>query len=164
MISLTWILGIVGTLGIGGCIAAYFIFPALIPIIIKALGGLLERFLACFWCKIISGAFLIFFVGWWLGHHKAELECRAAEKNSVLAAQRQDTIAQQQATADEANRAIDIEVSAKDQHDQDLRDIAALKSRASTCAFDDIDSGGPVTGGVLRDVRAPKAKPAGRAK
>lgn len=161
MISLTWILGIVGTLGIGGCIAVYFLFPALVPVITAALGNLIRRFLACGWCKIIAGGFLIFFVGWWLGHHKAELDCRAAELNSELAAQRQDNTIAQQAAADEANRAIDIEVTASEQHKKDLAFIAS-HAGDTACGFDPLY--GDDAGGVPSNVHAPKAKPTPRAK
>jgi hypothetical protein len=161
-IGLTWALATFGVVGAIAAIAAtVYLGPATVLAIIEPL---FAKFVACTKC-VVAVVFVLATVGaYWVGHHQAEKECSADEKNSELAAQRQDTINAQQAAADEANRAIDIEVTADDQHKKDLADIAALKTRPPTCAFDDIDSGSANTGGVLSKFRPAKAKPAARAK
>lgn len=142
MISLTWILGIASFLGIGGMIAVYFLFPALVPVIASALTKLIQKFLACSWCKIIAALLVVFFVGWWLGHHKAELECRAANVAAELRNAQIDRDNAVKAKTDESNRANQIETDANDQHTKDIQAIADLKKRPPTCAFDDTDAGG----------------------
>lgn len=157
-ITATWLIGIAG---IGGALAVAGAVVVLGPaVVIPIIQTIAARFIRCTVCIVVT-VFILATVGaYWVGHHSAVLDCRDEKKESELAAQRQDNIAAQKAAADEANRAIDIEVSANDRHTKDLAEIEKLKLRkAPACAFDDIDAGG-----MPSNVHSPKTKPASRAK
>lgn len=157
-ITATWLIGIAG---VGGALAiaaaAVVLGPAVLIPIIQTFA---TRFIKCTVCVVVT-VFILATVGaYWVGHHSAVLDCRDEKKESELAAQRQDNVNAQKAAADEANRAIDIEVNANDQHTKDLAEIEKIKLRkAPGCAFDDIDAGG-----VPSNIHPAQKKPATRAK
>lgn len=133
-IGATWL---IGSLGVGGAIAAIAAAVYLGPSAAMAiLEPLCAKFIACTKCVVAVACVLATVGAYWVGHHTAENSCHADERNSELIAQRQDTLNAQKAAADEANRAIDIEVSASDQHKKDLAYIAALNQRPDNCPFD----------------------------
>lgn len=88
MIALSWILGIVGTLGIGGTIAAYVFFPTVaVPIVERVIASVL----ACKAC-LIALAFVVGVVAaFWYGRHgeyakgyDAALSAIAAEDSAAI--------------------------------------------------------------------------------
>jgi apolipoprotein N-acyltransferase len=157
MITLTWILGIVSTLGIGGVIAAYFLLPAAAPLITSAVRALL-RCRPCLYALAILAALLAAF---WSGHHVAVVACRADEMAAELANKQADLDNAVQAKNDAAKRAALIEATANDQQTKDAKYIASLKKRPNAaCALDDSDIG---TGGMRNHgFNLPHATPGAR--
>lgn len=84
----TWLLSIIGTLGIGGAVVAYVVFPTVaLPIIEKVAGVLL----GCKWCLIVTAFVLSILASYWYGHHgeyakgyDAALSAIAAEDNAAI--------------------------------------------------------------------------------
>jgi hypothetical protein len=154
MISLTWILGIVSVLGVGGTIAAYFLIPAFIPV----LQSLVAALLRCKPCLYGIAAVLAVLAAFWGGHHQAVLDCRADELAAELAVKKADVDAATQAKDDAIKRANSIEVKASDRQSKDAAYIAALKKRPS-CALDnsDIGTGGMSNHGFHLPRSAPRA-------
>lgn len=140
MITLTWILGIVGTLGIGGCILAYFLLPAFVPVIQSAVTALIR----CRPCLYAIAAVFAVLAAFWGGHHTAVVACRADALAAELAMKQADLDNAVKAKNDATGRANLIEAKASDQKSKDAKYIAGLKAK-SGCALDDSDIG---TGGM----------------
>lgn len=89
MIALTWILTIVGTLGVGGAIAAFVFFPAVAgPIIAKVV----EVMLGCKPCLIAAALVIVALTSFWYGRegqfdkgHTAAIAEIAAEDAATIA-------------------------------------------------------------------------------
>jgi hypothetical protein len=144
-----------GTLGVGGVIAAIVAAVIFGPtVVIAIVRPIVERFLACTKCVIATVFVLATVAAYWLGHHQAVTECRADELEAKLRNARIDAKAAADAKADEKRRADDIEREAKKQHEQDQAYINRLTSKPA-CAFDDDDVG---TGRVRGD-HARSSKP-----
>jgi hypothetical protein len=132
---LVWILGIVGTLGVAGTIAACVFAPAVaIPIVQSVIGATLK----CKPCLMALAIIAALFIGALYGSHVATAKCRAGELAAKLAAQQADLENAKKSAADENKRAITIEAFANDQRSKDAAYIATLEARPS-CALDDID-------------------------
>jgi nitrate/nitrite transporter NarK len=95
MILLTWILGIAGTLGTAGTIAAFIFFPTIAaPILAKVT----QAVLACKTCLIVA-AFVIATLGaFWYGHHGAAEEFGKGWSAAIAAIASEDANAIQDAT------------------------------------------------------------------
>lgn len=135
----TWLIGIFGVTGaIVAIVAFLYLGPAVvIPIVTSAF----ERFIKCIWC-VVAVVFVLATVGsYWVGHHEAEVQCRANDLAAELRNAQIDRDNAVKAKTDESNRANQIETDANEQHSKDIIAIADLKRRPVTCAFDDIDSG-----------------------
>lgn len=158
MMVLSWILGIVGVLGVGGAIAACIAAPAIaIPLLTKATDFLL-RCKPCLVALAIGAAAL---GGWWYGHHAATAECREAEMAAELANREADLEAASKARSDETQRANAIAARARTREKDDADFIAHLKGRKA-CLFDDDDVGDD---GVPDNTsRARRARPAAGAR
>ena len=62
----SWGLGILGTLGIGGAIVAFVFFPVVaVPIMEKIVAALL----GCKWCMVAAGVVAIALFSYWYGYH-----------------------------------------------------------------------------------------------
>lgn len=157
-IAATWLIGVGGAAGAAAAIVGViFLGPAAVQAIIVPI---FKRFIACGPCVVLTAALLATVGAYWVGHHTAVKDCRDEKANSIIAAQRADNIAANKAAADEANRAIDIEVNSDAQHKLDLATIEGLKGRPNaSCAFDDDD-----IGGMLPSLRAAAKKTPSRAK
>lgn len=159
-VALTWLIGL---LGVGGAIAviaaSIFLGPT---VVIGIVQPMLSRFMACTKC-VVATVFVLATVGaYWIGHHAAAKECRDADLAAALRNAQLDRNNAEKAKTDETKRANKIETDANDRHKKDLADIALLKSRPPTCAFDDIDAGSVPdrqsgTGGARAPASARKA-------
>jgi hypothetical protein len=139
-IAATWLIGL---FGVGGAIAVIagliFLGPAAVAAIVQPL---VTKFMSCIWCIVVVVFVLSTTGAYWVGiYHEASL-CRADELSAKLRNAQIDRDNAVAAKTDESNRANQIETDADDQHRKDLADIASLKNRPPTCAFDDVDSGG----------------------
>lgn len=84
----TWVLGIVGVLGVGGVIVAYVVFPTIaLPIIEK----IAEKLFGCKACLIVFAFVLSVIAAYWAGHHgeyakgyDAALSAIAAEDSAAI--------------------------------------------------------------------------------
>lgn len=135
MIAMTWILSIVGVLGVGGAIAAAILVPATA---IPLLQSIVTRVLACKPCLYAVAIIAACSASWWFGHHQAVLDCRAGELAAQLASKQADLDNARIAAANEVARATIIEETANDQRSKDAAYIASLEARPS-CALDDGD-------------------------
>lgn len=138
MVVLTWILSVVGVLGVGGAIAAAVLFPAVAIPIIQSIA---TRIIACRSCLYALAIIAACWASWWFGHHQAVLDCRAGELAAKIRNQQIDIENANKAAADEANRAITIEVTADEQRRKDAAYISKLEA-SPACALDDADVGG----------------------
>ena len=138
-IGLTWLIGTVGVAGaVAIIVAVIYLGPAAVLAIIEPL---FARFIACIPC-IVFVVFVLATTGaYWIGHHQEAKQCKAAELAAALRNTQIDRDNAVKAKADETNRANQIETDANDQRRKDLADIALLKNRPATCAFDDTDAG-----------------------
>jgi hypothetical protein len=137
MVVLTWILSVVGVLGVGGAIAAAVLFPA---VAIPLLQSIVARVIACRSCLYALALIGACMASWWLGHHQAVLDCRTGELAAQIRNQQADLDNARKSADDETNRANSIEASANDQHAKDMDYIKSLESRPA-CALDDGDIG-----------------------
>lgn len=65
MITLTWVLGVVGFLGLGGTIAAFIFFPAIaVPIVEKITAAVL----GCKTCLLVAAAVALSLGSFWYGY------------------------------------------------------------------------------------------------
>jgi hypothetical protein len=138
MVVLTWILSIVGVLGVGGAVAAAVLFPA---VAIPLLQSIVARIIACRPCLYAVAVIAMCFASWWFGHHQAVLDCRAGELAAQLRNQQIDLDNARKAEADEASRANTIEEKANARQKDDADYIAHLEARPA-CSLDDSDLGG----------------------
>jgi len=138
VIILTWIAGIVGAPGVAGAIVAIIAVPAVAIPILQNIVSWLLKCKRCLYALAIIGACL---ASWWSGHHTAVVACRESELSAELRNREIDLEKASQARSDETARANKIEGDASDQHAKDLKDIAELKKRPTTCVFDDTDAG-----------------------
>ncbi len=158
MIALTWILSIVGVLGVGGAIAAAIIAPA---IVIPLLQRTIEWILGCKRCLYALAFVVAVLAAFWAGHHKAMLDCRADSAAAALRNQQLDLDIAHRAAEAESNLIKTIEDKASERQAKDDEYIAKLEARP-VCALDDGDASGlsnhqPGPG----DKKAPRrAKPA----
>jgi hypothetical protein len=146
MVWASWAIGIVGIAGLAAGIAATIWLG---PVVVNAIiGPIFSRFVACTKCVVSVVFVLSTIAAYWLGHHQAANECRDAELSAVLRNKLIDLTNAEKAKADETTRANTIEAESNDRHQSDLAEIAKLKSRPPTCAFDDFDIGGRAAVGV----------------
>lgn len=156
MIGLTWLIGIFGIAGAVAVIAAcIWLGPAVVGAII---GPLLSRFVACTKCILVVVFLLATIASYWLGHHEAVEKCRADGAAAVTRNKNIDERIGKTAGADESDRVTKIEKEANAQHQKDLAEIATLKGRPPTCAFDDVDAGIAGAGGLPNDKSRPGSK------
>lgn len=142
MVALSWALGAFGVAGtVAVIVAVVYLGPATVLAIVQPL---LSRFIACMTCVVVVACTLAIVAAYWLGHHQAAVECRAADLAAELRNREIDLANASRARSDETARANTLEKDADDQHHQDLDAIAALKARKHGCPFDDIDAGGGV--------------------
>jgi hypothetical protein len=158
-----WVITIVGSLGVAGTIAAAILFPA---VVIPILQAVTRAILNCKPCLIALAIFASLFAGALYGAHVEKAKCRAGQLAAELRNKQIDVANAEKAKADETNRANQIEAESSTRHQSDLADIAKLKSRPPTCAFDDFDVGGGVAVGVpdKQHPGARKTKPAAGAR
>lgn len=148
-IVLTWIIALVATFGPLAVILGMIFVPAVaVPLISK----IAKAFFDCIPCMIAAAVVVACVGSYWVGHHQAASDCRAAELEAVLRNQKIDLENANKAAADEADRAINIEVTADEQRKKDAAYIKALESRPG-CALDDSD-----IGGVPNDKSGPRRK------
>jgi hypothetical protein len=159
-IGMTWLIGAVG---VGGAIATIVGLVTLGPAAVVAwFEPLLVKFLSCLWCVVAVVFLLSTVAAYWVGHHTAEGESRAAELAAELRNKQIDLDNATKAASDESTRANTIEAQANDQHAKDETYIAELKNRPDpACALDDSDL--PV-GVRVPKPRARSAKPAAGAR
>jgi len=135
--ALTWILGLVSTLGIGGAIAAVVLTGgAALPIIEE----ILLKILRCHPCMVVVVLIGTLLGGYWYGRHEEAGACKAAEIAAELRNREIDLERQSQARSDETERANRIAADAAQRAKDDADYIAGLKSRPG-CLFDDLDAG-----------------------
>lgn len=156
-IGLSWLIGGLGVVGAGAFIAGLVFLG---PVALRAIvAPIVEEFFACTKC-VAAVVFVLATVGaYWVGHHEAENECRAADLAAALRNAQFDLDNAVKAKADESQRADAIEETSNARHQKDIAANAALALRAASCAFDDIDAGG-----LPGQSRAGRAKAAARAK
>lgn len=138
-VGATWLIGL---LGVGGAVAAIagavFLGPTAVVAIIQPLA---VKFIKCTACVVVV-VFVLSTVGaYWVGHHQMAIECRNADLAAELRNREIDLENASKARSDETERANKIEGDSSEQHTKDLKEIADLKKRPPTCAFDDVDSG-----------------------
>jgi hypothetical protein len=138
MIGLSWVLGIVGVLGVGGAIAAFIFVPALAIPILQNLVSWLIRCKPCLYALVLCAAC---FASWWFGHHQAALECREEALAAELRNKQFDLENEQKAKADAEKRAKEIEDSSNERAKSDAEYIERLKAKPA-CELDDDDIGG----------------------
>ena len=138
MITLSWILGIVSVLGVGGTIVAFVFFPTVAVPVIQAAVSAILRCKPCLIALALVGTAIGFY---WFGHHQAEISCRANELAAELAAKNADIDAAIKAKADATERANKIAEDANAQRQKDADYIATLKKKPS-CILDGNDVGG----------------------
>ncbi len=142
MISLTtllyYVLPIVAVLGVGGTIVALVATGVIgIPVLVK----IVDWILGCRWCLIVL-AFLAFgLASFWIGHHRALLECKADAYAAELRNKQIDLDIAHRAVADESDRVKAIEDRASEREQKDNEYIKSLEARP-VCALDDRDVGG----------------------
>ncbi len=137
-VILTWVVGAVATVGPVAVIVGLIFFPA---VIVPLISRLAKAFMECVPCIVAVSCVLACLGAYWVGHHAAASDCRAAELRAELRNKQIDLDEANKAKADEASRANTIEAQASDQRKEDLAAIADLKKRPPTCAFDDVDAG-----------------------
>jgi hypothetical protein len=136
MESFTWIVGgLIGTVGVVGAICFFVIGPAVVIPIVQSVVG---RIISCRVCLYVILLVASCCASWWFGHHQAVIACKADELAAQLRNQQIDNQIAQKAAADEANRAIDIEVAADAQKKKDAEYISTLEARPG-CLLDDSD-------------------------
>jgi hypothetical protein len=138
VISVTWIVAVIGTFGVAGTIAAAIFFPAVVIPVLENLVTWLLRCKPCLFAMAIAGAC---FASWWFGHHQAVLQCREAELAAQLRNKQFDLERERQAKADAEQRAKEIEESANERAQKDADYISKLKDKPA-CLLDDDDIGG----------------------
>jgi hypothetical protein len=140
-IGATWLIGI---FGVGGAITAAVACVMLGPaVVIPIVQSAFVRFIQCTWC-VVAVVFVLSTTGaYWVGVHQEAQKCRANDLAAELRNREIDLENASKARSDETERANKIEGDSSEQHAKDLSDIAELKKRPATCAFDDIDSGMP---------------------
>jgi hypothetical protein len=140
MIIFSWIIGIIGALGVAGTIAAVILFPA---VVIPLLESIVAFILKCKPCLFAIAFVVACSASWWHGHHTAAVACRESELAAELRNKQIDLDNAKKAKDDETERANTIEAGANDQHTKDAAYIEELKNRPDpTCVLDDIDLGG----------------------
>lgn len=137
MVALTWILSVVGALGVGGAIAAAVFFPA---VAIPLLQSIVARVIACKPCLYALALIGACFASWWLGHHQAVMDCRAGAIAAELRNAKIDADIARKSADDETIRANTIEATAKARQRDDHDYITHLEARPS-CNLDDGDLG-----------------------
>jgi hypothetical protein len=138
-IGATWLIGTLGVAGAAATIAGLvFLGPAAVAAIVQPI---FAKFIACTTCVVLTAALLSTVGAYWVGHHQAEVQCRAADLAAELRNREIDLENASKARSDETERANKIEGDSSDQHAKDLKEIADLKTRPATCIFDDTDSG-----------------------
>lgn len=139
-IGATWLIGLVG---VGGAIAAVAAGVILGPaVVIPIVQVAATKFIRCTVC-VVATVFVLATVGaYWVGHHEAVVACHDADLAAELRNREIDLENASKARSDETERANKIEGDSSEQHAKDLKEIADLKKRPPTCAFDDTDAGG----------------------
>lgn len=155
MIGFTWILAIISTLGVGGTIVAYFLFPAVVAPIVE---GSMRALVACKACLVVILLIGTGIGSWWLGHHRAEADCQADEvaaaMQSKIDAANKDRDEAKAAAADAALRLAAIEQQSKEEQERTAEYVDDLEKRpVPACALNDDD---------LRGMRAPARARAAR--
>jgi hypothetical protein len=149
---LPWVLGVVGVLGVGGTIAAAFLFPAIVIPVLESIVAFIMKCKPCLYAIALIAACS---AAWWHGHHTAVLACRQDELSAELRNKQIDLDNAKKSAANEASRASKIEADANDRQTKDAAYIEQLKNRPDPlCVLDDPD---------LRGLRNHKSRP-GRAK
>ncbi len=138
MIGLTWILSIVGVLGVGGAIAAAILAPA---IVIPLLQRTIEWILGCKRCLYALAFVVAVLASFWAGHYRAQLDCNAANAAAALRNQQLDLdIAHRAAEAESTLiKSIEDKASARETKDDDY--VAKLPP-SPVCGLDDDDLAG----------------------
>lgn len=138
MVLLSWILGIVGALGVTGAIAAFFLIPA---VAIPIMQGFVSWLLKCKPCLYVLAVASLCFASGWYGRYEAVQECKADAIAAELRNREIDVANASKALSDETERANKIENDANDRQSKDAGYIKSLESRPA-CALDDSDLGG----------------------
>jgi hypothetical protein len=138
MIGLTWVLSIVGVLGIGGAIAAAIIAPA---VVIPLLQRTIEWILGCKRCLYALAFVVAVFAAFWSGHYKAQLDCNSANVAAALRNQQLDLDIAHRAAEAESTLIKSIEDKASDRQKKDDDYVAKLEARP-VCQLDDADVSG----------------------
>ncbi len=155
MIGLTWVLSIVGVLGLGGAIALAVIAPA---VVIPLIQRTIEWILGCKLCLYALAFIVAVFASFWAGHYKATLDCKSDAYAAELRNRQVDLDIAHRAVADESDRVKAIEDMASVREKRDNEYIKSLEARP-VCALDDRD----VSGLSNHQPRPRKAKPPRRA-
>ena len=111
--------------------------------LLPILSGVFKAVLRCKPCLIALAIVAALVTSFWLGQHKARLECQEAQLMAKLANQRADLESAKKAEADAKSRADKIEGEASDQRKEDADYIARLKGRPACDLTDDDISGLP---------------------
>lgn len=136
-VVLTWLIGIVATVGPVAAIIGIIAFPAIaVPLISRVA----KAFLECVPCMIATAVVLACLGSYWVGHHDAASDCRDEQLQAELRNKQFDLDKAKQAAADEATRATTIEEKANARQKDDADYIARLEGRPA-CALDDNDLG-----------------------
>ncbi len=140
MIALSWVLGVVSVLGVGGAIAALIFFPVVaVPILQKTV----EWLLGCKRCLYALAIVALALAAFWGGHHKAVLDCRADNAAAALRNQQLDLDIAHRAAEAESTLIKSIEDKASAREKKDDGYVAKLESHpAPACALDDNDGDG----------------------
>lgn len=137
-VVLTWLIGIVATVGPVAAIIGIIAFPA---IVVPLISKITKALLGCIPCMIALAVVLACVGSYWVGHIDAASDCRDEQLQAELRNKQIDLDNAKKAKADEAARADTIEVTADEQRKKDAEYISRLEARPS-CLLDESDIGG----------------------
>lgn len=135
MTTLLWVVGGLGVFGVTGVIAACVFVPAVAIPILRQIGLYIA---GCKVCLVVLAIIVALIVGYFTGHHRAVVACKADALAAQLAAKQADLDNAKKAKTDADQRAQTIQDNANDQHTKDQEYIKSLESRPA-CALDDSD-------------------------
>ncbi len=137
-VVLTWLIGIVATVGPIAAIIGIIAFPA---VVVPLISKIAKAFFACVPCMIAAAVVLACLGSYWVGHHDAASDCKAEQLQAALRNKQIDLDNAVKAKVDESARAKTIEEQANARQKDDAEYIAHLEGRPA-CALDDSDIGG----------------------
>lgn len=139
-----WMLGIVGTLGIGGVAAVYFGMIAVPAVASTVVMRVVEKIMACKVCMVVLLVAVTAAAAWFVGYHQSSKYYAARELRAQERARQADMDAAHDALIREKALQSEIDKSREERDKANADYIAALASKPSSkCTFDDADAAGP---------------------